>query len=652
MKIFRKIRLAADRSFSSARFRQIFWLVGILLLFFGIFYLLNHWFNNMITRPSRILELMMDPGVFSSPLEGVEEGETQEFWRRMFEFVISIFGAVFFTGVLISIISNMLEERVTAFKKGLIRYKFNDHILILGANEMLANMIKSFSSQSKFSGKDIVVLTDTSVEDLYERLYSELDKSEMKRLVLLFGSRDSEDVLKQVRVQYANRVYIIGENNEVQHDAKNISCWEKIERLCANRITDPMKCYMVINNQTSFHVFQFETKVKDEKNSSLKMTIINSMENWAQQVLVTRRYNNLEYPAIDRNGIDKDSKKRVHFVVVGMTPMALAMATTAAHIAHYPNFKEGDAKTRTKITFVSANIEQEMNFLKSHYSSLFALSNSRYVYWENGEMKVTVETPKEGYGDFLDVEWEFVNGGIETPEVRSLLAQWCEEKDDYMTMAICDEELTANTAVPLYLPNEVYIHQIPVFAYQPAMGKVLEQAHSTIRYKNVYPFGMEHDCYDAYLRDRLSKAKRINYLYKHIDDAEKLTDNSSELDELWFGLIFAHQLSNVYSANSIPGKFRSIGLHLDANGNLSVQRDLTKEETEILAKTEHNRWNVEKLLVGYHAMTPEQRAALTPLELKEKKNKYFAHADIRPYDELSEGTKKYDRNIAEHLTEL
>ncbi len=652
MKIFKTIRLSADRSFSSARFRQIFWLVGILLLFFGIFYLLNVWFNNMINRPSRILELMMDPGVFSSPLEGVEEGESQEFWRRMFEFFISIFGAVFFTGVLISIISNMLEERVTAFKKGLIRYKFKDHILILGANEMLANMIKSFSCKAKFKGKDIVVLTDTNVEDLYERLYSELDKNEMKRLVLLFGSRDSDDVLKQVRVQYANRVYIIGENNEVQHDAKNISCLEKIEALCNNRVNNPMKCYMVINNQTSYHVFQFETKAEERKHSPLKLTIVNSLENWAQQVLVTRRYKGLTYPAIDREGIGKKSDKRVHFVVVGMTPMAIAMATTAAHVTHYPNFKEGDSKTRTKITFIGASIEQEMNFFKGHYNSLFDLSNSRYVYWENGEKKDVLTTPKGCYGDFLDVEWEFVNGGIETPEVRELIALWCEEKNDYLTIAVCDAELVANTAMSLYLPDEVYIHQIPVFAYQPAMGKVLELAHKTVRYKNVYPFGMEHDCYDEFLKSRLDKAKKINYLYRHISDKEKLTNDVNVLDNLWFGLIFAHQLSNVYSANSIPGKIRSIGLELDTNGNLLEKRNLTVEEIEVLARTEHNRWNVEKLLVGYHAMTAEQRAALSSQELKEKKNKYFTHADIRPYDELSEDSKNYDRNIAEHLIEL
>lgn len=163
---------------------------------------------------------------------------------------------------------------------------------------------------------------------------------------------------------------------------------------------------------------------------------------------------------------------------------------------------------------------------------------------------------------------------------------------------------------------------------------------------------MEHDCYDEYLKGRLIKAKRINYLYKHINDKEKQTDDVNELDKLWFGLIFAHRLSNVYSANTIPGKFRSIGLRLDAEGNLTEKRELTKEEINILAETEHNRWNVEKLLVGFHALTSEQIAALSSEELKNMKDNYFTHSDIRPYKDLSEGSKNYDRNIAEYLTEL
>lgn len=93
-----------------------------------------------------------------------------------------------------------------------------------------------------------------------------------------------------------------------------------------------------------------------------ELTLIDIHESWAQQVLVNRKYSNLVYPAIDREGIGADSNKRVHFVVIGMNQMGLAMATTVAHIAHFPNFKTKHKKT--KITFIAPEIEQEMNFSK------------------------------------------------------------------------------------------------------------------------------------------------------------------------------------------------------------------------------------------------------------------------------------------------
>ena len=63
-----------------------------------------------------------------------------------------------------------------------------------------------------------------------------------------------------------------------------------------------------------------------------------------------------------------------------------------------------------------------MNFLKGRYEPLFRLSHHTLRKFDAaGSETTSVHTPQE---DFLDVEWEFVAGGIESPHVRKLLKDW------------------------------------------------------------------------------------------------------------------------------------------------------------------------------------------------------------------------------------
>ena len=678
---------------SSARFKQLVWLAIIIIVLFVAFYVINCMLpsGTRIGKVSRIVELLIDPGTFANmPHDAAAHGEL-DVRTRIFEFFITISGAVLFTGVMISILSNMLDERVEAFKSGLLRYDFSGHILILGANEMLANMIRSFVNNPEMCKKDIVILTDMDVEQLHAQLRSEMDNSDLKNVCILFGNRNSFEELKSICVSQAEQIYIIGENNEIQHDSMNISCLAKVEILCLER-EKPMKCFMVIDNLSSYHVFHFRTQEDEERMArlhyneymkqgegkgdiadlssmtKLQLTVINAMENWAQQVLVSRRFKDIIYPPIDRGGIGPKSEARVHFIVVGMTQMALNMATTVAHIAHYPNFKDGDERTRTKITFICNNIEQEMNFFKGHYSSLMELSHASYYRWKKQtdsegrtdyKLTSTRHKPNADYGDFLDVEWQFVDGGIETNEVRKLLEYWCTSKkyeNDIITMAICGKEPTENIAASLYLPRVIYSQNIPVFVYQPKMGNILEQAHNTEYFKNIYPFGMAHDCYDPSLQQRLMRAKKIHYVYEHYDSDKPIPHDSEQLDKLWYGIPFAKKISNIYAANSISSKLRSLNLEDEFIPCKYLERSFTNDEVEIMARVEHSRWNMEKLLVGFRAIKPEFAAYLRKSENKAEKDMYkekmFMHTDICAYDKLTEGSKDFDKAIVRRLFDV
>ena len=223
------------------------------------------------------------------------------------------------------------------------------------------------------------------------------------------------------------------------------------------------------------------------------------------------------YPPLDRDGIRAQSDRYVHLIVVGMSRMGVAMGVTAAHIAHYPNFVTQGIRTR--ITFIDPDAEREMNFLKGRYEPLFRLSHHTLRKFDAaGSETTSVHTPQE---DFLDVEWEFVAGGIESPHVRKLLKDWTADEKALPTLAICGNSAPENVAAALYLPQPLYDRQVPIFVYQKETATILEIARRSSRYRSVYPFGMMCESYDATLKQRIRKAKRINYVYNHFTDAKK-----------------------------------------------------------------------------------------------------------------------------------
>lgn len=606
------------------------------------------------SRVVRVIELLLDPGAFVG---------SQAYGAVVFQLFVVLIGATLFTSFLIGAIGNLLSRRIESLTNGQYTYNFEDHILIFGASSMLMNLLR----QIQDTGRDIVILTDRDVEQVREMIMSYVDAKAMKNIYVIFGKRTSPLSLDNLHVAAAHSIYVIGEDDESQHDGLNLKCWHFIAEKCkgASGIKD---CYLVLDRLTSHNVFSYRKESCSTDN--LRLNIVSAVENMAQGVLVSGEVKSLKYPALDRDGITQDSDISVHLIVVGMTQVAYAMATTAAHICHFPNFKTKGKKT--KITFIQKKIKEELDFWMGHFDSLMDLSYSELVSWDKEGRKNVVEMyPKpeyinpllSGYKGFLDVEWEFIDAGVEDPNVREYIRE-CVKKDgvsEYLSFAFCGHEAEDNVAASLYLPKDVFEkNDIPVYVYQPLTRWVLATAKETDRYSNLYPFGMRTDCFDPQ-QERLLWAKRIKFIY----DNEGKYDAMASLDKLnegWYKKEgqYIMQQSNVYAANSVPVKFRSIGL------DPAVRTSMTSDEVNVLAETEHNRWNVERLLAGYSPVPFEDRMtiiagllssdkAAVKLAKDEKnrlKKKLFKHADIAPYDELLNLSKEYDINIVKNLLDV
>ena len=160
---------------------------------------------------------------------------------------------------------------------------------------------------------------------------------------------------------------------------------------------------------------------------------------------------------------------------------------------------------------------------------------------------------------------------------------------------------------------------------------------------------MKTDALDKQYKERVQKARKIKYIYDMWKKFVDFQNNEKELEENWFKEQYTSQKSNLYAANSIPFKKRSISMG-------ERKEPPANEEIDLLAETEHNRWNIERLLLGYkpYKIAEREESRLNGdknIDIYFNKAKLLIHKDITPYKELinikgnveEEDTKEIDR---------
>ena len=407
-------------------------------------------------------------------------------------------------------------------------------------------------------------------------------------------------------------------------------------------------------------VYRFVKNAESSEDSRLKVDVVDANEYTAEQVLVSVHHGSypvIDYQAINRSGdgsfevvpgISGDSDRHVHVVVAGLTQMGRAMAFTTAHICHFPNFKDG--KNRTVITFVDTDMEAKMSRFVSSMDNLFRLSHYRYLsVAEDGTVQAREYAPDPDYGDFLDIEWEFVDADICSVGMSRLLKTWAADDKQALSLMFCLDKQEENTFASLHLPGDIYQKGCPIFVHQQDYGDILRNAQLTRHFGNLHIFGMASDIQDdpLYLR-RSMNGQEVNFIYDqaYVDPCHKTAT------EAWYTISEAHKLSSIYCANALPIRARSFGMEA-----LDLSR-MEPDELHSLYETEHRRWTMSSLLLGYGALDTDTRNDLArriSSEDKTVKNEakaenkrlkgQFLHMDITPYDDLTPGEQGKDEII-------
>lgn len=630
--------------------------------------------------------------------------------------VIAMLGVFLMNGLLVSSMVGWIDNRKEMWNKGQVRFKLR-HLgkyrfaIVIGANEIAPSVIRDLFTKKeqgdlnfKCEGDNryVILQTEKDAEKVREELSSYLSEEHLKRVVIYNALRDSSGEIERLYPEYATEIYVLGESvmsdkGDKFHDAMNMKCVnvisDHLEKTRARRIADKAKnnipvrkvCKVMFEYQTTSSVFNF-SDIPDRVKDNIVFIPFNRYDSWARKVIVEGEctYGNrkITYSHLEGDGMTQDSLDFVHVIIVGMSKMGVSLAVQTLLQAHYLNFE----KARTRITFIDAEADKEMDFFKGRYSNLFELMRHRYIDADAGHVysrvKWTEMDPKwhhltEDKRNFLDVEMEFIKGAVESDGVRNYLIRMSNDKHAKITIAVCLPQTHQAIAAGLYMPLEVYrnerLQQILIYQRESAdiVLNLSDNPSHNLRYKKLKPFGMIHG---EYMSDRTLylKAMLVNVAYDITngyngitwtgDIADSSSENMKKIRASWKNLPVSKKWSNKYFVDSIGGKLRASG------GKL-------KEYEEPLAKLEHNRWNVEQLIHGYSPCDEELDSLFKRKEQKQdiskdysmwkmknlgtgeyvgkekedvKKSELRIHPNICSYGHLAEvdyGAYKYDKDL-------
>ena len=614
-----------------------------------------------------------------------------------FACLIYIVGTILFTGMIISVMTNMIERRVEDHRDGHIHYLESGHYVIMGYDDIVPSFINHIFNRDKEAY--VLILTSAIVTEIKEKLNKSFSVEQMKHIIVNYGHRTTQEDYQGIHLENAEQIFVVGWRLHPAHDAINVECVDSICKYLqkTNVSTKPKSITCVFNDLDTYSSFKTTDIFNEVRALGIEFFPYNFYTEWAKQVFVKRyhvdmgdvshRYN---YPAVFGSGIGPDDPRYVHLVFVGTTYFAVAFAMEAAQVLHFPNFIKNE-KLRTRITFIDLNADKEKEVFITSNRHFFEVQSYRYQDLSDNAVnsEPVIISPDASLRDFLDVEFEFIKGDVFSPKVQTEIRKWAKAKNEqYLSIFLAMANQRNNFAIGMNMPDEVYDNEIPVFIRQDLSDNFVTNLRNSSssekdyfstdvssnktlsskrkgRFAKIYPFGMNETVYSADSKS-LKRAKLVNYLYNtadysqykflsHLVLASIPTDKLwEEANEQWKPLSASLRWSNLYNSYTIRTKMATLrAMRNMASDDWSRDTEpLSEEEVEVLAAVEHNRWNVEKLLMGYRRPHPEEDAFnAVDKEQKEKlarNKKLFIHHCIRPFTQLDE-VKELDREFSRYI---
>jgi RyR domain/TrkA-N domain len=312
-----------------------------------------------------------------------------------------------------------------------------------------------------------------------------------------------------------------------------------------------------------------------------------------------------KYPPDMDKIISSREDDQIHTAVIGSGDLALSMIVRLARTGHFANLK------KIKVSWFHEG-KEIFEKLKHSYPQIDKIIE---LHSYEGPLHL-----------FNIAKFEELNKSLEFSSVYFVC------KDDSLSTKI----LTLISNIDVKNPLKV------ILTLMNPVG-ILNRWYNAKELRNIdlYKFNLIEEVFteDSIISEKNDKlAKLVHEFY--LPPKEKRNPNKSSHVE-WGKLPFDFKIQNRAQADHIFVKTRA--MNFDVFSTVEEEKVITIDDKselfELLAETEHNRWMAQLYLNGWRYS-----------EVRDDSKKL--HTDLKPYNDLSEGVKDWDRDAVRNIPKL
>jgi len=481
------------------------------------------------------------------------------------------------------------------FRGGLVRFQLRfirRHNVVCGLGRTGLQLVSDF----RRDGQRVVVIEADEQNDNIE-VARELGA------IVLTGDASQEFLLKRARAVHARSVVALCGKDGVNVEVA-VRC-HQLARRYGGDLSSRIQCYIQVFELQLIELLR-ENRIFTESNDPFDAHIVNSFRNAARLAF--------QRQPLDRVRIKPQDDTRAHLIVVGFGRMGQSLALQAARTAHYANDKQ--------LRITAIDLEAPLR-----KRDLFAL-----------------------YPAFEEVcETTFITADGRNPQTHADIDKLCGEPNSIVTVAVCVDDDSRSLAIASGIAARLKDRGVPVLVrLSEETGLAVLLGDDTCysgRLGQLCPFGQTSRVAtrEVLLSEKLDEtARAIHEAYRELRrQGGRSAGNPSSAP--WEELRSDFRESNRQQTDHMSAKLRAAGCSVEPiEPRASVTRQpfaFTDEEIELLAKMEHSRWCAERLLAGWKRADKDDK----PRKIS---------SSLKPWDELTEEVKDYDRETVRIIPKL
>ncbi len=582
-------------------------------------------------------------------------GEHTEFWDQLIAFTITMGGWILLGGLFLSLLINGFNKHNWRIREGKVRYHFfGKHGVILGWDQSGPATLRFLQDHQC---KEIAIFSLTPPETIRDQIRAsgKEGKRILKHVYIMHGEFDSKSELKSLSPHLARRIVILGDEMRGR-DSRNIKTAMQIATIARQNgsyvPSQPPICHVNIANACAYDLLQ-EIDIAPDDRKYIEFRSYNYCEQWARRLWGTlgvaeTDLAKLHYRPLAHNGpITASDKRHVAVALVGFGQMGQAVAAQVARLGHYANTDLANPKTHTQIIAIDPDVTTRRDEFQSHY---------HLVRDKDQQGKTVYSLP--------GVRFDFIEATSLSTLARKKLAQLGQAHqagEIVLSVVVCASDPDESMSAAIALPSDILLPDIPILVWQETASGLDELAQRLklqenetsqtpdgqqsfdTRWEDIRFFGRLQDCIiDDGPIEQL--AKLIHGIY--LGGLKPESPNPKPSQRTWESLGECYRWSNRYQADSFRERLVANGYDLVPMDELAEHEPVEAfpaEVAEQMAVQEHNRWWVERTLAGW------------ALDLN-RNDLHLKHPDLKPFSQLDEDTKDYDRKaisgMIEHLRDI